>query len=279
MLEVIKHLFDIPKLVFVMSTDTKQLECSIKAVYGEKFDSEEYLSRFFQRRLTLSEPNYLDFIKANDFFSIIEFDPVLMYPAVTKDVAYEIVALFCAFHQVSLRRTEQLCARLDAALVNFPANTAFSFIELVGSIFSYELYPKLNLNYALMYRSGVHNYGGESFEVSYIGDPHDDHVKKALEQYKVIWDSLLGIRDAVASSARFADQENKFDIELNKFSTTVKFFEKCEYLISLIGYHKNSQNSFEENSNYLVSKVISREVNLLTGVQLEHYLHLFSDFS
>ena len=46
-LERIKHLFDIPEIVFILSIDKKQIEASIKAVYGAEINATEYLRRFF----------------------------------------------------------------------------------------------------------------------------------------------------------------------------------------------------------------------------------------
>ncbi|MCB8746417.1 KAP family NTPase [Rhodoferax sp. U2-2l] len=46
MLERIKHLFDAPHIVFVLSVDKSQLEASTAAVYGEKINAPEYLRRF-----------------------------------------------------------------------------------------------------------------------------------------------------------------------------------------------------------------------------------------
>lgn len=57
MLERIKHLFEVENVVFVLSTDTKQLANSIKAVYGNDFDSRHYLARFFDRSYMLAAPN------------------------------------------------------------------------------------------------------------------------------------------------------------------------------------------------------------------------------
>ncbi|MGL6393206.1 KAP family P-loop NTPase fold protein [Aeromonas veronii] len=47
MLETIKHIFDIPGVVFVLATDTEQLQHAIKVIYGDGFDAESYLGRFF----------------------------------------------------------------------------------------------------------------------------------------------------------------------------------------------------------------------------------------
>ncbi|WP_223294746.1 KAP family P-loop NTPase fold protein [Shewanella loihica] len=58
MLETIKHIFDIPGVVFVVATDTEQLQHTIKAIYGEGFDARTYLGRFFNSRYTLKAPSF-----------------------------------------------------------------------------------------------------------------------------------------------------------------------------------------------------------------------------
>ncbi|WP_421221864.1 KAP family P-loop NTPase fold protein [Aeromonas enteropelogenes] len=55
MLETIKHIFDIPGVVFVLATDTEQLQHAIKVIYGEGFDAQTYLGRFFKRRFYLNK--------------------------------------------------------------------------------------------------------------------------------------------------------------------------------------------------------------------------------
>jgi hypothetical protein len=61
LLERIKHIFDIPEVVFIVATDTQQLSHSVKAIYGEGFNGETYLRRFFDQIYTLPEPNCIDF--------------------------------------------------------------------------------------------------------------------------------------------------------------------------------------------------------------------------
>lgn len=56
LLEGIKHLFSAPGVYFVVSTDTKQLCHSIKAVYGAGFDATRYLKRFFDMEYQLETP-------------------------------------------------------------------------------------------------------------------------------------------------------------------------------------------------------------------------------
>ncbi|WP_323669121.1 KAP family P-loop NTPase fold protein [Aliarcobacter butzleri] len=55
LLENIKHLFDIENIVFLIGVDCKQLAESIKAVYGNGFDADTYLHRFFDFELHLKK--------------------------------------------------------------------------------------------------------------------------------------------------------------------------------------------------------------------------------
>lgn len=56
LLERIKHLFDIDNAIFVIATDTHQLQHAVGAVYGSGFDSGRYLNRFFDRSYEFEEP-------------------------------------------------------------------------------------------------------------------------------------------------------------------------------------------------------------------------------
>lgn len=76
-LERIKHLFDIPNIVFVLSIDKEQLYHSICGYYGsENIDAQEYLRRFIDIEFSLPQPNadrfcnYLyDYYEFDDFFN------------------------------------------------------------------------------------------------------------------------------------------------------------------------------------------------------------------
>jgi Cdc6-like AAA superfamily ATPase len=64
LLERIKHLFSIERLVFVLSTDTTQLSHSVCAVYGNNFDAKKYLQRFIDLDYSLKNPNMERYIEA-----------------------------------------------------------------------------------------------------------------------------------------------------------------------------------------------------------------------
>lgn len=62
MLETIKHIFDIKGVVFVLATDTEQLQHAIKVIYGDEFHAFKYLERFFTERYELPKPTLFNYI-------------------------------------------------------------------------------------------------------------------------------------------------------------------------------------------------------------------------
>ena len=61
-LELAKHLFAIPGLVFIFALDIEQLSCSAKTVYGSGMDAAGYLCRFFDYIGKMPKPNQKSFI-------------------------------------------------------------------------------------------------------------------------------------------------------------------------------------------------------------------------
>ena len=57
LLEEIKHLFDVPELVFILGMHGEQLSKSISGTYGADFDGKAYLRRFVNRRYRLRTPD------------------------------------------------------------------------------------------------------------------------------------------------------------------------------------------------------------------------------
>jgi hypothetical protein len=57
LLEEVKHLFDVPGIVFVFGMHGDQLAHSVSGAYGPQFDGKSYLKRFINRRYSLSEPD------------------------------------------------------------------------------------------------------------------------------------------------------------------------------------------------------------------------------
>jgi hypothetical protein len=63
LLERVKHFFELEDCRFIVASDSTQLAHSVRAVYGEKFYSERYLSRFFDAEFRLDNSNTLAIAK------------------------------------------------------------------------------------------------------------------------------------------------------------------------------------------------------------------------
>lgn len=61
-LEILKHLFDIPGIYFLLSIDLTQLHHSVSTIYGVNMDSEGYLRRFINFIIKLPEPSVKTYI-------------------------------------------------------------------------------------------------------------------------------------------------------------------------------------------------------------------------
>lgn len=63
-LERVKHLFDVPNVIFVFATNSDELTHTIRAVYGIGFDADRYLLRFFDRTYQFDPPSVRQFVDA-----------------------------------------------------------------------------------------------------------------------------------------------------------------------------------------------------------------------
>lgn len=72
LLEVAKHLFSMNGIVFVLAVNRSELQHSIKALYGRRFDARGYLRRFIDIDFRLPEPDRKKFIEAT--FNRIQID-------------------------------------------------------------------------------------------------------------------------------------------------------------------------------------------------------------
>ena len=134
MLEVIKHFFNTPNIVFVVASDTQQLCESIKNVYGSNFDSYSYLKRFFDRRTILPKPHLLEYVQlkiTTSFEEEIKNNGLFLYPNFRNsnhivDTVVKYIARISEAFDLGIRDTDQLLARFRACLryaINQHSNT------------------------------------------------------------------------------------------------------------------------------------------------------------
>lgn len=125
MLETIKHIFDMDNVVFVIATDKDQLQHSIKAIYGNGFDSRLYVDRFFTRTVTLSNPSRGEFIarkidSSEAFAAFIAEEENFAFLASAEGRLNDIVVLLATIADGfgwPLRTVNLWLDRLEAALI------------------------------------------------------------------------------------------------------------------------------------------------------------------
>ncbi|MCT8860683.1 KAP family P-loop NTPase fold protein, partial [Shewanella xiamenensis] len=109
MLEVVKHFFELDNIAFIVATDTEQLQHAVKAVYGEGFDAQTYLGRFFRRRYSLTELSRYEFV-SHISESKVTYNPNWkeFVPSLAElDDFTRVVSIVADRFRLSLRETEQ----------------------------------------------------------------------------------------------------------------------------------------------------------------------------
>ncbi|WP_159166346.1 MULTISPECIES: KAP family P-loop NTPase fold protein [Aeromonas] len=144
MLETIKHIFDILGVVFVLATDTEQLQHAIKVIYGEGFDAESYLGRFFHRRFTLGSISRRDFIQQAIVDKKLQCTKINVWPEVTDNhVLVNIFTAVCDYFSLSLRKTEQVLDRTIASIFNYDGGT----LNLIFLVYLFSLREQSHEDY------------------------------------------------------------------------------------------------------------------------------------
>jgi DNA-binding transcriptional MerR regulator len=137
LLEAIKHLFGVPGIYFVVATNLEQLGHSIKAVYGEQFDSERYLKRFFDQEYLLPEPDHKLFIKHLFDKYLINSIGITMYCVTTAECCpdntpeQEVFGALAQSFKLSLRDQEQIMLSLHAIFLSWPKNERVHLVYLL----------------------------------------------------------------------------------------------------------------------------------------------------
>jgi hypothetical protein len=136
MLETIKHIFDIQGVIFVVATDTEQLQHAVKAIYGEGFDARTYLARFFDSRFSLKSPNFKSLLEVHcqkQKLSKEHFDTlnILVWP---QNEGYQltmdnITAVLNSF-DLSARAAIQITDKVIAITSNLDKNTKLDVLML-----------------------------------------------------------------------------------------------------------------------------------------------------
>lgn len=185
MLEVIKHFFSIKGFVFVIATDTDQLCHSIKSVYGDGFESLQYLKRFFNRRAGLPETNIESYIKSKEYdwelYSDLYLFPSIKDSETQIDIIENNIFILSKAYNLKIRDIDQMidkvhsCLRSAIAIQNTTKNK--QIINIAALIIGL-----IEQDFHLPSFTKRHNYQ-DDFTVpnDIFGISHDFHIDKYIE--------------------------------------------------------------------------------------------------
>lgn len=151
LLERIKHFFSVGGIIFVLAIDKRQIEHSVRGVYGSGINVDGYLRRFIDFDYRLKKPDAKKYI----YFLFQEFGidkalidkfqrgGFLQLLPILKDILTELSDIF----GLSLREQEQLCLRFNLIIRTISPHREFPWTVistlLVLSIKDYRLYAEM----------------------------------------------------------------------------------------------------------------------------------------
>ncbi len=134
-IESVKHFFNTKNFVFVIATDTEQLQHSVKAVYGQGFDAHSYLSRFFHKTVTLPAPSMEEYLVSR-LSAIIGGDFNVNGPFLREFL----VKIFDWHNMTSLREIDKVIQDIEVAKSS--THKSFKIIPLILLSVLKRLYPE-----------------------------------------------------------------------------------------------------------------------------------------
>lgn len=113
LLERIKHLFNVPNVIFVLSLDKNQLSTSLSTVYGQEINADEYLRRFIDLEFSLPKVNTTKF--TNHLYQKFDFSGFFKDRNNGSEEAEKLIQIFndlSDLFDLSLRAREQCFIRI-----------------------------------------------------------------------------------------------------------------------------------------------------------------------
>ena len=133
LLEVAKHLFMVDHIIFALAVNRSELAHSVKVLYGNGFDAEGYLRRFFDASLRLPAPNRNEFIDSLLITTQIRRNIVQRSPNDARG-AIELLKNFFNAEHFTLRQIAQAIHYLGLAFALLPDNTTVSIMPITVAL-------------------------------------------------------------------------------------------------------------------------------------------------
>ena len=111
LLETTKHLFSVGQIVFVLAINREQLVRAVQGLYGNSFDAEKYLRRFFDIDIRLPQPEREKYVSN-----------LLNSTGIQDSDTHRLLQSFLGASELSLRDVAQAAHRLGLVLNSLPNN-------------------------------------------------------------------------------------------------------------------------------------------------------------
>ncbi|HHP0461805.1 TPA: KAP family P-loop NTPase fold protein [Vibrio harveyi] len=151
LLEVIKHTFNVPKVSFVLVTNSEQLEASIEHCYGKGVNASKYLDKFISYRIAL--PTTKPEINSRDtsqvsfihFRNLIQSSQSLVgtyLQGESSQELFDLVKQVILVHNLSLREVETLVRHIEVLNIVKPqylsnrGKLGYHMLYMTGILFS-----------------------------------------------------------------------------------------------------------------------------------------------
>lgn len=137
LLEVAKHLFAVHGVVFVLAVNRSELAHSIRALYGDEFNAEGYLHRFFDVDFRLPDPERRPFVDA-----MLDSMQIDAHVQRTRDheargeeqSVRKLLTRFLGASDIGLREIAQTIHRLGLVFASLRANQKWFFTTMVVAL-------------------------------------------------------------------------------------------------------------------------------------------------
>ncbi|MBP59524.1 MULTISPECIES: KAP family NTPase [Idiomarina] len=155
-IELIKHVFDVENVHFILVTNTKQLKAAINHRYGSQVDAQRYLDKFLKVKVQIPAviPKQAwehESINVKHFRSLVQADGKLAGYGCHKenDMRFKLFSYTAKHYGFSLREIETFVRNLSIFILlsneknrassNFEGEQLFEFVGLLVSTFNPEL--------------------------------------------------------------------------------------------------------------------------------------------
>lgn len=151
-LECIKHLFNVPGVVFIIAVDEEQLRSSIAAVYGLRLDGEGYLKKFIDWRIRLPEPKSKEY--ANYLFDYFDLGGTQKFSHSSvhngRESLINAFSLFSDAFKLTLRQQAHCFTDINISIRAMSASNSSPLAQTLGVVAVLrEVYPLEIKSYCL----------------------------------------------------------------------------------------------------------------------------------